>query len=61
MDDPKSSQSPAPEPDQTADKPISPAQRQRLRREAEALRANLRKRKDQARQRASTADPPEKD
>ncbi len=36
----------------------APAKAARLAREAAALRANLRKRKDQARERASADDPP---
>jgi len=36
----------------------APAKADRLAREAAALRANLRKRKDQARERDATGDPP---
>jgi len=39
----------------------APAKAARLAREAAALRANLRKRKDQARERAAATDPPKQD
>jgi hypothetical protein len=39
----------------------APAKAARLAREAAALRANLRKRKDQARERAVAGDPPKQD
>jgi hypothetical protein len=39
----------------------APAKAGRLVREAAALRANLRKRKDQARERAGAGDPPEQE
>ncbi len=51
----------SPPPSGTADKAANASQRDRVKREADALRANLRKRKDQARIRAETAERPKQD
>ncbi len=49
---------PSPKPPTGSKAPVKAA---RLAREAAALRANLRKRKDQARQRAAADDPPKQE